>query len=441
MLRKPSSSTTSIAPSWPLEVAPATVPALAPEDLAEAEQVARRLHHELRGVIELLPEGQRGASAISRMLRVDRATCQRIVGVASRSIVGSDCLVQLPGIQGLRQFLKAMSARKGPRAHAEQIAAAGAAVDRFEELIEHLGGSQRRLRTRLGFSGGTETPVLEGGAENLAAREALFNAAAAITGRWTGVMLDTRFVRPVPGQPLLTEGLTIRAMLNHVARPDAVALEMGEAAPLTLATTSTPAFETLGAQPASGHMPGLLVPEFCSEPLPRITSRSGGRRVVNVIDTAELPEGRARDIVLAYRSARPDRHPATLRPPVGEMALLQSFPARRLIIDVFLHREIARRCLPSLQVHMSQPESGMDAARWSTQFPGGPRLEVLSAGPVAVSTPAYPRHADLVGHVLAQVGWSSEDFVGYRCDLMYPIWRALYVMIFDFTGNELESRE
>jgi hypothetical protein len=118
---------------------------------------------------------------------------------------------------------------------------------------------------------------------------------------------------------------------------------------------------------------------------------------------------------------------------------MQSFPTRRLVFEVFLHRDIARRCIPGIQVHLWQPDQRAGMSRWSTQFPGGPRLEVLSAGPAAAATAAYPRHADLLGDVLGQVGWDAHDFVGYRCDTTYPVWRAAYVMLFDFTGNELEA--
>jgi hypothetical protein len=438
MLRRHDSTATDT-PAWPIEAA-SPAPPLAPEELAEAEQVARRLHSELRAVVAILPEGLRGASALARGLSIDRATCQRIFGVAARPQVGAESLVHLPGILGLRQFLKAMAARKGAKAHAEQLAAAGAAVDRFEEFIEHSGGSQRRLRSRLGLIGSSGSAPFQVGADSPVAREALFNAAAAITGRWSSLTIESRFVRPVPGNPLLTEGLRIRALIGHAARPDALPLETGESAPLRSTPAPGPAFATLDAQPASGHTPASLLPEFCTDPLPRVISRSAGDRVVHVIDTESGPQGRPADIVMAHRTARPDWHPATLRPPIGDMAVLQSFPTRRLLFEVFLHRDIARRCLPALQVHLWQPDlPGKGGTRWSTQFLGGPRLEVLSTGPVVSSTPAYARHGELISHVLDQVGWAGEDFVGYRCDTAYPVWRAAYVMLFDFTGNELDA--
>lgn len=443
MLRPSSNLTSAPGGAWPVEVSP-PAPPLTPEEHAEAEQVARRLHAELRAVIELLPEGRRAASAMARALRIDRATCQRIVAVASRTGIGPDGLVQLPGIQGLRHFLKAVGSRKGARAQAEQLAAAGAAVDRFEELIEHLGGSQRRLRSRLGLAGGVPaaSSAQHGGAEDPVVREALFRAAASITGRWSETTIETRIIRPVPGHPLLTEGVRIRGLIGHRARADAVPLEVGETAPLRTASPPGPAFATLDARPASGHTPGSLVPEFCTEPLPRVISRSAGNRVVHVIDTAEAPVDAATDIVMAHKASQPDRHPATLRPALGEMQFLMTFPARRMVYDVFLHRDIARRCIPSMEVHLWRPDlAGPGPGRWSTRFPGGPRLELLSGG-AAVETGAYARQPDLLAHVLGQIGWDADEFVGYRCETLFPIWRAAYCMIFDFTGNELgESQD
>src|SRR5258705_6076091 len=120
---------------------------LSESELAEAEQVARRLHAELRGVVSLLPTEDRGASAMSRLLSIDRATCQRIVGSISRPEAEAATLVQLPGVLGLRQFVEAVGRHKGN--DVTQLAAATAAIDRFEELIEELAGSQRKLRERL----------------------------------------------------------------------------------------------------------------------------------------------------------------------------------------------------------------------------------------------------------------------------------------------------
>lgn len=435
-----SHGTTGTAPKWrPVQVAS---PGLNPQELAEAEQVARRLHEELRTVVTLLPEPQRGASAMSRTLGVDRATCQRIVAAASQANAGVEILSQVPGVQGLRQFVTAMGARPDRKANAEALASAAAAIDRFEGLLSRLGGSQRQLKARLGLDGRQGDPhPTQGGADDPASREALFRAAAAVTGRFCSTLLDVRVIRPVSGKPSLTEGLRIRGMLGHVARPDAVPLEVAGSAPLR-ADPVGPAFETLGHTPASGNTPGSLLAPFCSQPLPRVTSRAAGYRVAHVIDTATTSGDKPGDIVIAHRGAQPDRHPATLTPPLGEMWFLMTFPARRMVFDVFLHREIARRCIPSIELHLWGPDVGRHgASRWSTRFPANPRLELLGSGLSGVSTPAYSRHPDLLRHVFQQVEWPEDEFVGYRCEVSYPVWRAGYCMAFDFTGNEIPHDE
>jgi hypothetical protein len=34
-------------------------------------------------------------------------------------------------------------------------------------------------------------------------------------------------------------------------------------------------------------------------------------------------------------------------------------------------------------------------------------------------------------------GWNPDEFVGYRCELEFPLWRCSYHFLFDFTGNEM----
>jgi len=37
-----------------------------------------------------------------------------------------------------------------------------------------------------------------------------------------------------------------------------------------------------------------------------------------------------------------------------------------------------------------------------------------------------------VHEVLDRLGWAASEFVGYRCEVEFPIWRAGYCMLFDF---------
>ncbi len=412
---------------------------LAAGERGMADEVARRLRLELRGLLELLPESERGASAMARALEIDRNTCQRIVAATARGDADAQLLVQLPGVMGLRQFLDAL-AKRFPGMEPEQAIAGGrAAVDRFEQLIDNLAGSQRKLRERLELDreiNGAQTPAMP---DDVSARRALFRAAVDVVGRWSETRLTMRIIRPVPGDPMHTENIRMTGHVGHVSRPVAVPLEVYSGTPENLVEQAGPAFQTLDASQKVGNTPGFLMTKFCTEPLPRVTSRATESRVIHAIDEAAA-RGEPSDIFVADRRAGVDKHPASQHPPIGEVCTIMNFPTRRFIMDVYLHKDIARRCIPLMEVHLASPWAGSALlARWSTRLPGGPRLQLLGTGLSNAGSDAYPRHGEVAREMFDSVGWDADEFVGYRVDVAYPVWRGAYCMLFDFTGNELPT--
>jgi len=111
---------------------------------------------------------------------------------------------------------------------------------------------------------------------------------------------------------------------------------------------------------------------------------------------------------------------------------LINYPTRHLIFDVFLHRDMEREFRPGIDVQLWAPNlDTRPADRWLTRFPDVPRLQLLGTGVAHAQTPAYPRYVELVRTFFDQVGWSPEDFVGFRCEVDYPIWRSGYFMSFE----------
>lgn len=374
---------------------------------------------------------------MSRALGVDRNICQRIVAATAKGEADVGMLIQLPGIAGMRQFLRALQERPGlSRVQRESLASTGAAIDLYETLLTQLAGSQRKLRERLDASldSSPESCVVSG---DLASRRQLFRAAARITGRWSQSWVCMRMIRPIPGDPLMTESIVARGHIGHRWREGALPLEIGEHVQPRLASASDdPAYRSLSNSEDARR---FLFGAFCSQPLPQIISRALGNKMVHVIE-GSTPADVPVDIVIADRRAQPDRHPATQDPPFGEVWSMITFPAQHLVFDVYLHREIASRCTPSLEQHLWGPHSGSQGLwRWSTRFPGGPRLQDLGFGLQNAPTDAYPRHAELTRAMFAQAGWDPSEFVGYRCSVEYPVWRSGYCMLFDFTGFELGS--
>jgi len=416
--------------------------ALSQAERGAAAQVARRLLVELKAVLALLPKEHKTASSMARALGVDRNTCQRLVASLVGEEANESLLVRLPGVQGLRQFVEALRRTRSEPEALEQLAAATAAIDALQTLIDRVAGSQRRLRQRLeadvDFASDPRGP-----SDDANIRRSLFRSAAEVVGRWSDVMITMSIIRPHPGDPNLTETVRIQARIGQIWRASAVPLEIGTVTPehLSLDAPSprgkaAPQMQTLGDKPVRGDTPDSLITQFCSKPLPRVTAKSSGKQTIQVIDPAEPANAKPIDIVVGHRRSTPDRHPATLDPPVGEISTLMIYPARRLIADAFLHRDIARRCIPAVELHLGGfPSAGHGRARWSTRFPGGPRLELLGSGLAQAATPAYPRYAELCAHIFERIGWDPAQFIGYRCDVAYPIWQCAYCMLFDFTDE------
>ncbi|MFT3683670.1 MAG: hypothetical protein QM783_01885 [Phycisphaerales bacterium] len=408
----------------------------------QAEQVALRLRDEFRTLIDLLPPGDRGASALAKKLKLDRATCQRIVATLAEPNPDARTLVNFPGIEGMRIFIDAVARRpKAAPTDKQHVESASHAVDSLEHLLEQLKVSQRGLRRLLDDHGVAPVDAARSehdwlGQDDVAARATLFNAAAHVVGRWTDTLVGVSLIRPVPGSPRLTESVQLRAHLGHRARVNSAPLELGSR--MQAPAADEQAYTTLDPESQSGPWGALVVP-FCSRPLPRVTSRRTGASVTHVVEAEEESSDKPFDVVIANRTKTPEPHPATFTPPLGEVSSIVRQPARRLLHDVFLHRDIARMCIPALETHLWTPTDTRVMARWSTRIPGGPRLQLLGQGLSNTGTPAWERYGDLLryGFDHAGSGWNPEEFVGYRCELEFPLWRCSYHFLFDFTGNEM----
>lgn len=399
---------------------------LSPTERVAAIEVARRVRLDLRALLDALPERDRGASAMSRALGIDRNTCQRLVAATARGDADERTLVQLPGIQGLRQFINAARDRVRVEGVVDMSTSATHSVDRLEALIEKLAGSQRRLRQRLEASVDLSIGESAAPSDDLAARKALFRAAAAVVGRWSESQVTLSMIRPAKGDPSRTESLIVRGHVGHVSRSSAVPLEIGFAVD-----------PRLNCGTRSGENESPLLEAFCSRPTPQISSRTVDGRRVHAIDPAETARVGPCDIVL-MDALRSDMHPATRRPALGEVWSLVTFPVQKFVFDVYVHRDIDELCSASIEQHLWSPQIMMQGFwRWSTRFPGGPKLGVLGQGISAAQTSAYARHAELTRHCFDLVGWEANEFVGYRCEVAFPSWRAGFCMLFDFAGHEM----
>lgn len=403
---------------------------------AALDQVLRATHRNLRSTLAALPVDAQTASGLARVLSVERTTCQRAVFAVNQPFPGTALVGQLPGVEGLRGLARAIEQHWPANAEVqESIRLLRASVDEYAQIIRRVAGSRARLLARLEAAQPSEAPPpLD--LNDCAVQ--LFEAAASLTGRRSQTWLSAHIYEPTtrPDRLLQTHAY---GLIHHVAREDAVPLTFhvfGSPADTKPADDAAELNRFHALKPANGpeEFPAGLLQSFSSQPPPVVRSRQPNECLVQTVDPA-TGSSPACDIVFGLYARM--AHPRTVSPYLEEIWAMINFPTRWLLLDVFLHRDVARSCIPGLDLHLWRPDfAATIGERWQTRFAQGPRLEVLGAGLDHVFTPAYDRQPELLRHLFAARGLDPAHYVGYRCQAEYPLWRTGYRMTLDFGDPE-----
>lgn len=407
---------------------------LTPEQASRAGQLARRLHSVLSSLVDSLPEHARGASGMSRHLSVVRNTCQRVVTALSEPAT-PEILTKLPGVRGLELFVEGFEQTGGDEA---TIATTTAAIRQFEGFLKEVGGSQAKLAERIELMPGRDGEGVAAAPlrEAELAREQLVTSAARVMGRQCDAKVVVYMFQPHPTDPASFERVMAHGEVGQRVGPDPMpfAFRAGDTRSEEKRAKGK-VFASLDEIPAHGLTPNAILKEFCSDPLPLVTSRGSEGQVVQIIDRDALTPEMALDVIIGNRSVHPVKIPDTNKPGLDEVWSLLFYPARHLIFDVYLHRDMERMFRPTIDVQLWGPNLDTHPAdRWITRFPNGPRLQLLGHNFDDAHSDAYPRHAELTQYLFDRVGWKHSNFVGFRCEVAFPIWRSGYCIRFEPVG-------
>ncbi|MEM7305016.1 MAG: hypothetical protein AAF682_00025 [Planctomycetota bacterium] len=401
------------------------VPPLDPEERGQADRAARRVRGELLALLDALPPEARHASGLARFLGVDRTSCQRVVFLVSRPYPGLELYERLPGVRALRA-LEAAAREAKPAIERGIVDALGAAVTQLQETIATLGGSLARLCRRIQAEGAEVAQPLGRPAAG-GAGSRLFEAAHEVTGRASECWVAVYIYRPSPTDPERVEVLRANGLRGHTARRDAVPLVVHN---FSSSDDVQGRFESLESAAAESG-PTIVLDDFTSDPSPLVTARQPGEFLVQSVDTPSGGTGEPVDLMLATRATI--AHPAHQQPPIEEVWALVNFPSRHLLLDVYLHPDLARSSAPSLDAHLWGPDfAERSGDRWRTRFSETPPLQLLGSGVRRAGHEAFPRLPELTLQLFERAGIDADAYVGFRCDVDYPLWRTGYCITFDF---------
>ncbi len=418
--------------------------------------MGERLQGEFRTLVREFPLDSRTIGGMSTWLGVTKPVCQRLLRAIRHPGDPVTALSFFPGVRGLRQFVQAAQQRGSDPG---LVAAASAAVDRYEVLIHEHGGSQTRLLAALARPTNRMAPAPAGAAAaepKLQARIRAFEGLRQVTGRQFRTQVAAFLYRPCDHDRKLIDCITAMGMIGISRSTDSLPI-----CPMNRFAFSTRndaggndyQLERLGGEPVAAGAPVSVLGEFCSKPLPAVVAREAFGQISVLIDPDSATQDPF-DIVLG--TCFPGvRHPALGEVKVQDCSLVSEGPAQHLVLSVHLHRSLAQASIPSLACYalgnrgpVSAPDAGergpspvnLTSQRWFDRLPDRPKLEHLGVGFDQAGSTAYPRMAQLVGHLCASQGWDPHEFVGYRCQVDYPVWGVQYILSFDFGDGEEERQ-
>lgn len=392
--------------------------------LSRLRRIGERLSGEFRQLLDSVPAEHRSISSLSRWLDENRAMCHRFVVAAKEHADPTATLMNLPGVEGLRQIVSAFERQ---RANVSLVAAGHAAVQSYAELIGEFGGSQAKLVRAIEDLLRNERLQTDEDPGDVAHREMLYESASRICGFDS----ETRFMlfisRPLADNPDLVD--TVQLYGHHQARCAERHMPIVNIQQTDISHGNAPN-TTFSGEPAVGRTPGILLPAFSSDPLPEITSRPEGNRVVHVIDRAAGTG--VFDLALAQHFTHNLGRNSPLRG--HQTGSIQRLPARNLLIDVYFHRSIAidaERVSAGVYYIGNSLVIGDPSSRWYDRVQDVPRLNPID-DPVRLACEAYPRMSELTAYGFEKFGADPSQYAGWRFEVRYPLWTMQYLLTFLF---------
>jgi len=384
----------------------------APPFPVHARTVVRAVRGAFSELLTSLGSDPQDPQAMSRQFGLNKNLAWKI----SKIVQADDpsvALQQMPGSAGTKIFLQRIE-KAG--AKPELLKTARRAVEEYEQLIRVHSGDRATLEmmgSELSPSGRQQRDEYH--------RKLLFQGASSVWGVQARVMSKVGIVAPGKMAGML-DFASVSALIDFRRLRPQVTWAMatrywnnddGSKMVMPQREAIDPAFNDDDRAPFIG--------EFCSQPLPEL--RSFPTATGTSFELVEGPVGNtgATSCVLGtiqrgipyYRSDANEW---------GEHSAICDTPAELLIVDLFIHSDLAFAIPPEalliseLRGAVRHPCDQRDRNRLPLNEP----LQDLGIGPLLLAAPEVPRYSQMVQSVFDRSGWDPQAFHVFRMKIAYP---------------------
>ncbi len=351
---------------------------------------------------------------VSRRFGLDKTLSWRIARVI-REEDAWEAVAHIPRRPSVRIFIDKMAKHGVPR---EKLDALLESVNVFERFIEVHTGDRETLEMMVGAAAKRSADK-----RMETFRKNGFQASSAVWGVRAKLQFSASFVVPSKTPGGLDTAMICGFGALRRLRPNL---------PWTIAAAM--AWDDQGRteedaerRPISFHADGLidgapLLPEFCSQPLPIIrTVRSPSASRFELVEGA-VGNTAATTVVLGWKWGGPVPMYESTPGEKGEHGMRMSTPVEMALKDLFVHRSLSFAMSATASVYSDLPGGPRypDAGAYASVLPVPTDVSDLGEGPPDTTTPELPRYGELVSFCCKRLGFTIDDFHGFRYRLRYP---------------------
>ncbi len=378
-----------------------------------ATAIMDELQASLGSLVTDLPEPIRRAVDLERSLRLEKKLAWQVFRL-SRS-VGLREIANVPSRAGLERVIEASRRKHVPKQITDRISKA---LERFEDFAETQCGNRIGLISMVSGLTHQKSDQFE-----LKVRKAYFQAASHVWGMQARMQIRTAIAHnPDPvytdsqDEVLISTDLDMQRL--RLSDPLVVVRWVLAEGPEDCRDHVIPEGRTKNGDPV--NHPVELLPEFCSQPLPKIVAKRGEDGLVE--NELIVPPGRAGAVTLCS-SQLTERSRIDYN---GRMFI--TMPVEEIVWELLIPAGLSNPATARAAVYGRRPHpERVLEERPVDLLPQRETVTYLGAMESVPALDGVPGHPDSVRHVLQKLGWLGMRFDVYRCRVRYPVLHTLVV--------------
>jgi hypothetical protein len=321
----------------------------------------------------------------------------------------------VPGRAGIEILCKALDKAGAPEA---AIARIRAGMTHFEQMVKRHAGDRATLELVAGSFGPADhqRDALEH------ARKLAFKGNSAVWSVQARVQLATTLMGPNADDPTMVDVAQVAGLVDlRRLRPDMRWL-------LARSHVFDDASKDVRGDPGESLDPNTpeggfpLIPEYSTSPFPEVYVEDLGDELH--YELSEGPVGRTGEVTCVWgsimRALGSQYADADNR--YSQIGANLITPVEHLQFDVLVHKALDWAMSPKIAIYSSLDGrlTHVGMGREGVRLPVPEPVVALGVGLTALATARMPRYSKLIESVFERVGWSPNDFHGFRFEMAYP---------------------